>query len=620
MRYVKFEIQNFKGIKALTLDLLTGPAFRATTLVGLNESGKTTILEAINLIQKDLPEELRYQLIPRNNQHGFTGDISVVAVLDLDAEDNRHIKKHALEINDLVVIKDVDTLKIKKTYRFNRGKFQPPSKIEYEIVLVGKSRRAKKESPEKHILPTDYKYESVVDFISHKLLPPIIYYPNFLADFPRKIYLKPLPNELPGQSEYRRVIQDILDSIDDKNLGLTVEEDIVRRIESGAEEDKSALESLENSISEKITGDVFGAWRKILKPQDEDSLSDKKIVVKHDIEKIPDTSGVEQPIPYLTIKVKEGPESYDIAERSLGFRWFFSYFLFTEFRKHRSSDMGEILFLIDEPASNLHSTAQLKLLETFQELVKKSRLVYTTHSHHLINADWLEGAYIVQNKSLDYDKELSYNSSRTDIDALPYRQFAANHPNQQTYFQPILDKLDYRPSLLENVPDMVIVEGKNDFYTLQYANKVFFGEKYDKLHLCPGNGAGKNGTVIQYYIAWGRNFIVLCDADSAGIAAKEKYLKDFGKIMENRVFTLEDISGAFKGKVMEDVFSSDAEKLRVVQEFFLNQKTFSKDKLNQAIQNLLFLKQPVKKINKKTLENLEKILVFLDTKLFPYTE
>ena len=49
-----------------------------------------------------------------------------------------------------------------------------------------------------------------------------------------------------------------------------------------------------------------------------------------------------------------------------------------------------------------------------------------------------------------------------------YRDFAAQHPNQTTYFQPILDVLDYRPGELENVPNVVMVEGKNDFYTLKY--------------------------------------------------------------------------------------------------------------------------------------------------------
>ncbi len=52
MRFRSFKIKNFKGIKEATLNLGTGEA-SIHTLVGLNESGKTTILEAINMFQPD---------------------------------------------------------------------------------------------------------------------------------------------------------------------------------------------------------------------------------------------------------------------------------------------------------------------------------------------------------------------------------------------------------------------------------------------------------------------------------------------------------------------------------------------------------------------------------------
>ncbi len=47
MRYTKFTIKKFKGIEELELDLTKYPVGKIFPLVGLNESGKTTILEAI---------------------------------------------------------------------------------------------------------------------------------------------------------------------------------------------------------------------------------------------------------------------------------------------------------------------------------------------------------------------------------------------------------------------------------------------------------------------------------------------------------------------------------------------------------------------------------------------
>ena len=44
MRFVDFKIKNFRGIKQLTINFDTIPEPKIYTLVGLNESGKTSIL------------------------------------------------------------------------------------------------------------------------------------------------------------------------------------------------------------------------------------------------------------------------------------------------------------------------------------------------------------------------------------------------------------------------------------------------------------------------------------------------------------------------------------------------------------------------------------------------
>lgn len=48
MRYTHFRIKNLKGIADVQLNLVTSPVMRVHTLIGLNESGKTSILEAID--------------------------------------------------------------------------------------------------------------------------------------------------------------------------------------------------------------------------------------------------------------------------------------------------------------------------------------------------------------------------------------------------------------------------------------------------------------------------------------------------------------------------------------------------------------------------------------------
>ena len=53
MRYKSFRIQNFKGIKDTTVRLETVGGASVFAFVGLNESGKTTVLEAIHSFSPD---------------------------------------------------------------------------------------------------------------------------------------------------------------------------------------------------------------------------------------------------------------------------------------------------------------------------------------------------------------------------------------------------------------------------------------------------------------------------------------------------------------------------------------------------------------------------------------
>src|SRR5262249_2490045 len=157
----------------------------------------------------------------------------------------------------------------------------------------------------------------------------------------------------------------------------------------------------------------------------------------------------------------------------------------------RENSNNHILFLLDEPASNLHSSAQAQLLKSFGRLLEKCSIIYTTHSHYMINPEWLEGTYVVKNEGLDYtsnEDEYNYIARKTSIIIKKYRQFAIQHLDQTTYFQTILDVLDYSTSKLENIPNVIMLEGKNDFYTLKYFQR--YTTQYDFLNMMPGNGAG----------------------------------------------------------------------------------------------------------------------------------
>jgi hypothetical protein len=103
MRYLYFDIRNFKGIEHVRLDLSKAPQSRIHTLIGLNESGKTTILEAIDrwsyrealdaLSVPGYAQQDVHDLIPISKRGNFNGKISITAGVALDGGDQSQIAK-----------------------------------------------------------------------------------------------------------------------------------------------------------------------------------------------------------------------------------------------------------------------------------------------------------------------------------------------------------------------------------------------------------------------------------------------------------------------------------------------------------------------------------------------
>lgn len=103
MKYKEFQIENFKGIQSLKFELDNrAPISKIFTLVGLNESGKTTILEALGFFYDNVKDEKEltitksivddvHELIPKSKKSLFTDSISVVSIIKLEQADKDEI-------------------------------------------------------------------------------------------------------------------------------------------------------------------------------------------------------------------------------------------------------------------------------------------------------------------------------------------------------------------------------------------------------------------------------------------------------------------------------------------------------------------------------------------------
>ncbi len=548
MKLISFQAKNFKGIEDVRIPLDGLPNSNVYCFVGLNESGKTTVLESLDAyrgwtetlkpVTSSTTEELdKKRFIPKSKISNFTGKISVVVTCLMEEPDLKAARDFADKELGYSLTEVGPQLIRYQHYSFEDSIYLQDDN-RFTLIAKGTKGKSKK--------VVDLPEEELKKLSGHlsTRLPAVLYFPNALFDTPDQIILE----ESSGTEKdayYRKVLQDALDAIGEKH---DLQKHITARI--GIEDQKEALENTVRKLEQKISKVVFELWKSILGK----TLTGKKITLEPVID-----GGVK----VLRIRYADGADSYKISERSLGFRWFFGFLLLTHFRKARLQDHRQVIYVFDEPASNLHSSAQKKLLETFGHLAKQSPVLYSTHSHHLINPDWLENAYVVRNTGLTYeDGDDDYSSPSTKVEVERYRAFVAQHPDQTTYFQPILDVLDYQPSKLEFVPKVIFCEGKNDYYTLRmFQQQSECPAKLKDLKIVPGNGGNGLDPLIKLYSGWGASFQILLDSDRGGAKGKKQYEKTYGFLVDDRVHTIDDLVSGHSG-AMEAVLSvTDKEKI-----------------------------------------------------------
>lgn len=596
MKFTFFKFKNFKGIEDQKLDLSKSGNQSIFTLVGLNESGKTTILEAINFFSHK-PESLDvlglhsytvediHNLIPINKRDNFNDIISISVGLELSDEDIKEIKKTISLKNEIDVADCSKNFSYTQVYHFKNSVHQPDKNQNlWTFNARGRKKRAKKSRNlnGSEIIPAH-------DLVKNKI-PSILYFPNFLFEFPARIYLND-NNENPKHLFYQKIIQDVLDSL---NNDTNIKEHIIDRVKSSERNDKRNLDSLIGKMEKKMTSVIFNSWNEIFNK----NISQKEIVLEID----EDENGV-----FIEFSIKDDVDTYLISERSLGFRWFFVYILLTQFRSFRKN-YNDAFFLFDEPASNLHPAAQSELLKSFENL---PNVIYTTHSHYLINPKWLESTYVVKNRGIDYDNEAEYVARNTDITVMKYREFASHYPSQTSYFQPILEILEYQPANLELVPNIVITEGKNDFYTFSYYQKTIKSYK-TPIHFIPGTSSSNLESLICLYLGWGKKFIVLLDSDSAGIKEKARYINLFGASVEDIILTYEDINVDWKKFETENLFT-EFDQINIQTKNYTNEITFKKKTFNRCIQENFATNQVIT-LQKETHDNFKNVLDYIKQK------
>lgn len=363
-----------------------------------------------------------------------------------------------------------------------------------------------------------------------------------------------------------------------------------------------------------ISGELFKYWQ-----------TNKNLNIVFQIDKVEQTDSrnntriVEH---VLDIRVKNKGVSLPLRNRSKGFNWFFSFLVW--FKKIQEDQNSNYILLLDEPGLNLHASAQADLLHFLEDLSKDYQIVYTTHSPFMISSDKLHRVRTVL--ETDNGSVISDSIQEKDPNTLFPLQAALGYDIAQNLF------ISKKNLLVEGVSDLVILTAMSSLLEAEKRE----GLRND-ITIVPTGGLEKVATFISLLRGLQLEIACLLDSytDPTGKAKMENLIAE-KIIQKNKIHFFDEFLETHDKADLEDLFVKQ-DYLNLFNSAFTERSDIQLADLNQDIKQIIiqinkhldierfnhyrpaseFVKKGLKKddLSHETLNNFEKVFVKIN-KLF----
>lgn len=510
MKFTKIKIENFKSIHEIELETIKYGNSYTTMLLGVNESGKSNILEAMSFFEcpekdcsyddycnqkneNEQPVDLWFSLEFEHKDiyiNAFKGFVENADLLNFNIS---NITKNVYLLNDSNGFVEEYSFGIENLTEclFVKKNTVVPSSKKNEFIL---STTADDEFYEG--LTNDKFVELFKDKVEEIIS----------INEPRVTFWEP-------SSEY------LISKDEDLNI-------FASNINS-----KPALKNIfmlagykeKNSIVEIIGKVSEGKQRSILKTKLEESLDQYiKKVWKHDIDVVIEITETGK----FTLLIQDSGEEnkfqfHSITGRSAGAQHFLSLILSLSI-ENEHEQLKNQLILIDEPELHLHPSGIRDLREELLKIGKSNYLFVSTHSPFLVDKKNKERNIIVKKNKSALTHLLHIKEHTNIIDDEVLREAFG---------------LEVYRDLLN--PHSILVEGASDKTIIQKVLSL-----KDKQDFGITNGHGSNiDTVAAKLNDTNISPLVLLDDDKDGKAFKMKIIKLGGSYSAKNVMTIRDIVG-----------------------------------------------------------------------------
>lgn len=391
MKLKSILIENFRCLENVEFNIVKINGGYTYTLIGINETGKSSFLEAISLIDEG---EVLYPLDFSDEKEA----IDIYLNYDTDSRDLTNLKKALLEKG--LDKKIVDEVEIEDLWiNVNFEPIANTTRNRKDVVILKKSEFSKFTLQESEVVPKDPDQEQD-DFDLEEYIKENI--PDYFWKLSHHISF--------WKSDNKYLINEPinLDTFleDPKNTSIPLLNCFKL---AGFDDIKSEIEKIKTTPAE-----ISNLQEKL---SDEVTLHIKKIWPKHPIKIKFLINNM-----HLSFLIEDEGIKYKAkttSQRSDGFKQFIS-FLLTVSAENITQQLYNSLLLIDEPEVHLHPQAQEYLRKELIKLSKNNKnniVFFATHSNYMIDKDHLDRCFRVVK-----DRAARTNLKRIERDKSTYSE------------------------------------------------------------------------------------------------------------------------------------------------------------------------------------------------------
>jgi AAA15 family ATPase/GTPase len=522
MKIKEIQIQNFRSIENILVDFKENPR----VLVGINESGKTNIIEALRLINPEFP------ILDTDVRLTEKGPAEKSEILFISKLENKELEEVYQKVCRKILVEDIDKpiLKVnKKPINLKEFLWNNFSEGLYKIDIREKSRRS-----------TYWKFDREIEFIFNFKKPKVGV--NFSFQNKKGETINVSNFELIDQTSYpdipteqleeaspeilNNIIGNAITEIVDKNLPRVIcwkyEDEYLLppliNTSSFAQNPKNCIPLMNMFILAGIPEDKIG--EKI-----NETIKSFPISLRSFFRKIASesTKYFKNAWPeYRNIKISLEPSGENIEcgvyggktiqhfpLKSDGFKRFISILLMLSIPSEKKL-LNNALILIDEADQSLHPSGCRYLMEQLIKIAESNYVVYSTHSIFMIDRENIKRHYIVEKKNeITTTKEADEQSYRDE--EVIYKALGAS----------VYEILNEKNILFEGWRD------KKLFETAIKRNKDIqnFFKKNGISHAegVKDQGIQEISSILEFAK---RKLLIISDADGVARERQEKFIQD----------------------------------------------------------------------------------------------